>query len=288
MPTSPRFSRLIAIVTVTVISAATMAGYAGQPAVLGRNVSAGQRTPAHQIDHSTWNILLKKYVDDHGMVDYASWKATPADVQALDDYLGHLSTATFSQQTDEAVKLAFWINAYNAVTIEGILREYPTTSIRNHTAKLFGFNIWNDLKLLVDGQAYSLNDMEHEVLRKMGEPRIHFAIVCASIGCPRLLNEAYLPDQIDEQLTANTKAFFADSSKFRIDSRQRAVAVSPILDWFAEDFGSSRSEQLRRIAPYLPDPAVQELAQRGALTVRYLDYDWGLNDQAASRKPSQR
>ena len=148
-------------------------------------------------DHSTWNSLLSKYVDSDGKVNYQSWKANAADVHLLDEYLRHLSDASRKVPAKRAAKLAFWINAYNALTVRGILREYPTSSIRNHTAKLWGYNIWEDLQLHVGGEPVSLERMEHEILRKMSEPRIHFAIVCASVGCPRLLNQAYRADQLD-------------------------------------------------------------------------------------------
>ncbi len=260
---------------------------AASPVVLGVNVPLQERVPADSIDHSAWDTVLKKFVDDQGLVDYAAWKKSSVDVQALDEYLVQLSAASFTQTSDAKTKLAFWINAYNAVTIKGILREYPTTSIRNHTARLFGYNIWKDLQLLVEGRPYSLDQIEHEVLRKMGEPRIHFAIVCASMGCPRLRNEAYVPRQLDSQLTANARSFFADPSKFRYDSRQKSIAVSPILDWFKEDFGSTEAERLRRIAPYLPDAIARQLAESGA-QLTYLDYDWSLNDQASVRRATPR
>ena len=102
-----------------------------------------------------------------------------------------LSQANPQAHSTRHAKLAFWINAYNAVTVHGILREYPTSSIRNHTAKLAGYNIWKDLQLAIGGRAYSLDTMEHMILRPEREPQIHFAIVCASIGLSRLLNEAY-------------------------------------------------------------------------------------------------
>jgi hypothetical protein len=270
------------------IGAVPSTGFAGPTVLVGANVPDERRVPAEQIEHSQWDSLLKKYVDDGGMVNYAAWKANPDDMQALDSYLSHLSAASFSRQASAGVRLAFWINAYNAVTVKGILREYPTTSIRNHTAKLFGYNIWDDLKMKVGGRPYSLNEIEHEILRKLGEPRIHFAIVCASIGCPRLLNEAYVPDRLDEQLTANTRAFFADPGKFRYDAQQRSMTVSPILDWFGEDFGSTKAEQMRRIAPYLPDPAARRIAESGDATIRFLDYDWSLNDQARSAQAKPR
>jgi len=248
---------------------------AGSTVHVGTNVSADQRVDVERIDHSMWDSLLKKYVDEKGYVDYRSWKASSSDQQLLDRYLNHLSSAQITRSSSREAQLAFWINAYNAVTVKGILREYPTTSIRKHTSKLGGYNIWKDLKLTVSGRELSL---EHQVLRKMGEPRIHFAIVCASIGCPRLLNEAYTADRIDQQLATNTKSFFSDRSKFY--AQGQTIYVSPILDWFAEDFGPNTAAQMKTIAPYLPESA-QALALSGRAKVKYLDYDWGLNDRAA-------
>lgn len=254
--------------------------WAGSDVVIGRAAPAGQRVSIDQIDHSDWDALLQKYCDAKGMVDYAVWLRTGADRQRLEKYLAQLSTADPKRSAEGAAKMAFWINAYNAVTIHGILREYPTTSIRNHTAKVFGYNIWDDLVLPVGDGAYSLNQMEHEVLRNMGDPRIHFAIVCASIGCPPLLNSAYLPQQLDKQLTANAQRFFADQTKFRYDSSSRTMQLSPILKWFSDDFGPNQAAQLRTLVPFLPDQSAQTLATSGQASVSYLDYDWGLNDQA--------
>ncbi|MEK6239106.1 MAG: DUF547 domain-containing protein, partial [Planctomycetales bacterium] len=174
---------------------------AGEEWNVGRNVASARCVSMDQINHGAWDRLLKKHVDSQGYVNYRDWHASAADRQALDSYLKVLSTASASKSATSSAKIAFWINAYNAVTIKGILREYPTTTIRNHTAKLWGYNIWHDLKLWVGGGRYSLDQMEHKILRKMGEPRIHFAIVCASISCPKLLNEAYEPRRLDSQLT---------------------------------------------------------------------------------------
>lgn len=261
---------------------------AGPVVTVGVHVPAGHRAAVDSIDHSAWDTLLQRYVDASGMVDYASWKASAADQQALDAYLAQLSEARLSQQSSRQSRLAYWINAYNAVTVKGILREYPTTSIRNHTAKLLGYNIWKDLQLVVEGNRYSLEQIEHEILRKMDEPRIHFAIVCASIGCPRLLNRAYVAEQLEEQLTANAKAFFSDRTKFQYDVQRRTIAVSPILKWFAEDFGPTQADQLRRIAAHLPDAASRQIAESGSARISYLDYDWGLNDRSATRRTSNR
>lgn len=269
---------LLPVVSVVIFAFIAMPNaLGGSPVYVGK-----QRAIAlsmDEIDHSAWDDLLKKYVNDDGLVDYLRWKSTIADVRALDAYLGHLSSARRQSTASREAKLAFWINAYNAVTVRGILREFPTTSIRNHTAKLWGYNIWKDLKLYVGGQPVSLEAMEHEILRKMSEPRIHFAIVCASIGCPRLLNQAYQAGELDDQLERNAKDFFSRRQNFRYDVGRKRFYLSSILDWFADDFGDSQRDLLRRIAGWLPTEQAAEAARRGAVSVSHLDYDWDLNKQ---------
>ncbi|MCM2370204.1 DUF547 domain-containing protein [Aporhodopirellula aestuarii] len=256
---------------------------------LGQNVPESQRLSMDQIDHQDWNTLLKRYVDANGNVNYTAWQSSAADVQTLDRYLAQLSAAAPQSQTSDAARLAFWINAYNAVTIRGILREYPTTSIRNHTAKLFGYNIWKDLLLTVGGEPYSLDQIEHQLLRKLGEPRIHFAIVCASRSCPRLMAEAYTADKLEFQLTSNTKAFFANSGNFRYNPARQTFHLSSILDWFGEDFGRDDAALLRTIAPYLPTREAYDAAMTvsSSPSLSYLAYDWRLNDQATAATPSR-
>lgn len=252
---------------------------AGEKITVGQVVATNQQVSMNDIDHASWNKLLSKYVDNQGSVNYKAWKSNPGDVQALDTYLKILSHANRNLQASHQAQLAFWINAYNAVTIRGILREYPTSSIRNHTAKLFGYNIWHDLLLQVGDSQISLNDIEHKVLRKMNEPRIHFAIVCASKGCPRLLNQAYTADALEEQLTHNTRNFFANPANFQYDSSRQRFQLSSILEWFSEDFGNTTSERLKSIAPYLPTKAAYEAAAGNTAAIAYLSYDWSLNEQ---------
>ncbi|HUY90112.1 MAG TPA: DUF547 domain-containing protein [Pirellulales bacterium] len=285
-----RHGRFVSLVVLAVLAAALAPSLlsAGDKITLGKQFPAAKRVSFDQIDHAAWNKLLERYCDPQGMVDYTGWKASSPDRQSLEKYLASLSQADVAKPAAREAKLAFWINAYNAVTVEGILREYPTSSIRNHTAKVFGYNIWDDLLLTVGSQSYSLNQMEHEVLRKMGDPRIHFAIVCASVGCPPLRDEAYVADRIDEQLTDNAKRFFGNPAKFQAEPRSRKISVSPILKWFADDFGADQAAQMRTIAPFLPDKASQQLARSGQASVEYLDYDWSLNDQAKHPSTARR
>lgn len=268
--------RLCAI-AVLVFGFASTSVRGGSPVFVGRK--ATQQLSMDQVDHAAWDELLKKYVNKDGMVDYRGLKSNADDMNRLRRYLDSLSAANPSVTASRGAKLAFWINAYNAVTLHGILREYPTTSIRNHTPRLFGYHIWHDLQLYVGGTAYSLDTIEHQILRKMGEPRIHFAIVCASIGCPRLLNEAYRANRVDQQLETNAKDFFARSQNFRYDQSQQRFFLSSILDWFGDDFGGSQAEQLRRISQWLPSAAAQSAARQNAVRVSYLNYNWDLNQQ---------
>lgn len=269
--------------TAFMVGLAATPGFAKPP--LGKEWPSSQWVSMDQIDHSAFDALLRKYLDFDGFVDYRVWKGTSADRSALQAYLVQLSRASRRQPAGREAQLAFWINACNAVTIEGILQVYPTTSIRNHTAKVFGYNIWKDLPLIVGDEAFSLDQMEHEILRKMDEPRIHFAIVCASIGCPRLRKEAYRPDRLETQLADNARDFFSRPQNLRVDARGRTLYLSSILDWFGSDFGRTIPERLASLKPYLPD-AAGALAADPNVRVQYLEYDWSLNDQKT--RPAQR
>ncbi len=249
---------------------------AGAPVYVG--VRSAASVSIDKIDHTVWDALLKRYVDKDGMVDYRGFHANAADKAKLNAYLNHLSTANADVAATREAKLAFWINAYNAVTVHGILQKYPTTSIRNHTAKVVGYNIWHDLQLMVGGKPFSLDSMEHKILRKMSEPRIHFAIVCASKGCPRLLNEAFVASKMEQQLEVNTKDFFSRPHNFKHDPNSNKLYLSAIMDWFGGDFGATKAQQLARIAPWLPASS-QQAARTAGTKVAFLDYDWGLNAQ---------
>ncbi len=288
MSNSPRSLRkylcwvagLVAIVMVTFAALRL----ARPTVVIGREWPFGERVSCDMILHRPWDELLQRFVDDEGNVDYAAWKNSADDLHQLDEYLTSLSRLDEHRSASKSQRLAFWINAYNAVTVRGILREYPTSSIQNHVARVWGYNIWRDLKLVVGDTRYSLGEIEHRILRPLGEPRIHFAIVCASRGCPRLLNEAYTADLMEDQLQRNTLAFFANPSKCAADGKRHELRLSPILNWYASDFGSTAPILLQRIAGWLPDDA-QLLARSNNVRIVYLDYDWNLNDRSSETPP---
>jgi hypothetical protein len=248
---------------------------------LGKIVGEASTISMSEIDHDAWNQLLQAYVDEAGGVNYAALKASAEDSKVLDDYLTHLSMASLTKRSTRQERLAFWINAYNAVTVKGILQEYPTTSIRNHTSERRGeYNLWKSLMLNIGGQQASLDAIEHKVLRPMGDPRIHFAIVCASKGCPRLLNEAYVAESVETQLDANALHFFSVPQNFQYDVRRRTFKLSAILKWFGTDFGQGQAAQLKAIAKYLPTQEAQDAANANSVRLSYLKYSWDLNEQA--------
>ena len=239
-------------------------------------VPATTRVGFEQYDHRAWDGLLQKYVDRNGDVDYVTWQANQQDRSTLLNYLTGMSSIDTSAGSNRQAEMAFWINAYNAMTIEGILQLYPTRSIKDHAPDANGYNIWDDFKLPVGGTEYSLNNIEHQVLRKMGDPRIHFAIVCASKGCPQLSQRAYAASSLDQQLNYSAQLFFHTPSKFDYNLQQGQFGLSPIIQWFGEDFGRNDQERLRYLSQFMPADAGQ-FAANGSPTINYLDYDWSLN-----------
>lgn len=272
-----RYSGKLALLLLLVVGGAAFLATAREKRFVGQRSNGS--VSVDETDHQLWDQLLREHVDVDGLVDYGKWQRSESACRNLRKYLGMLSKADLDRQHSQQGKLAFWINAYNALTIYGILQEYPTTSIRNHTTAVFGYNIWRDLQLFVDGQPYSLEQIEHQILRKMDEPRIHFAIVCASLGCPRLLNRAYTRQNILEQLENNARNFFQQSKNLQFNAAMSGLRLSEIVNWFADDFGKDSATQLKTLAQWMPSGPAQDLAASGSASVSFLDYDWRLNDQ---------
>lgn len=268
----------------------TGAGSGGLQILLGRDWPPSERVSIDAIDHQAWDALLKNHVDQAGQVDYAAWKASREGVRGLEGYLNALARADATQPAARASRLAYWINAYNALTVWAILRDYSTVRNPDQSAAGTLSDALADIRLRVGSASFAIGQIEDEILRKLDEPRIHFAIVCGARGCPRLLNEGYTAAELEGQLTRNARAFFADLTKFNYDPSRNQVQLSPIIDWYGEDFGKDTAERLRRIAPYLPEEAARRLSTSGATNVTFLDYDSGLNDRSTPQdgKSSQR
>ena len=178
-----------------------------------------------------------------------------------------------------AEKLAFWINAYNILAIDAVTRAYPIDSILDEGS--FFYSVWKRTAGRVGGRNVTLEEIEHDILRPMGEPRIHMAIVCASISCPSLRREPWSGAFLDSQFDDSMRGFLADRSKgMSLDSDAGVIYVSKIFNWFEEDF-RFHGGVLAYITPYVPDADRNWLSQNARdIEIRYLHYDWNLNDLA--------
>jgi len=250
-----------------------------QPRFGGPGMSPSVRSSFDEISHDSFDRLLRRYVDCQGMVCYQSWRGQCGDIQSLESYLHHLGQADPSLPANGQARMAFYINAYNAMTIWGILHEYPVMSIQRIDGKRTSFAIFDDLQFW-DGESYrSLNGIENDVLRPLGDPRIHFALVCAARGCPRLRNRAYTAESLAWQLDDNAREFFSSHARFHISRLKQTVRMSPILDWYRDDFGQTDHEVVSTVFAFLPQRDQQWLSQNFDRNFKYLGYDWSLNDQ---------
>ena len=223
--------------------------------------------------HKLFDQVLEKYVDSQGRVNYAGLKSNPGTLEA---YLDLLAVNAPSDKATFQTGLAFWINAYNALTIKGVLDHYPTTSVRK--IKLFG-GFFSRIKFQVGGREYTLDNIEHDIIRyEFGDPRIHFALVCASIGCPILENRAFVPETLEERLDNATANFINNPEKVRLDRENRVLYLSQIFEWYAEDFEDTHDSVINFISEYLPEADATFLKAK-EVQIQYLQYDWRLNAQ---------
>lgn len=215
---------------------------------------------AQTLDHSQWNNLLKEFVSNDGHVDYKGLKSKQKE---LDAYISYLSNNTPNAEWSKKETLAYWINAYNALTIDLILKHYPVKSIKDIK------NPWKQQLWTLGGEAYDLDHIEHSILRKLNEPRIHFAIVCASYSCPKLANTAYTATNLEDQLTEAAKCFLEDTTRNQISASE--IKLSKIFKWFASDFKHNGSliDFLNKYSKVTIDADAKK---------SYLDYNWSLND----------
>jgi hypothetical protein len=248
---------------------------------------------AHAFDqkHGAWNALLQRHVvvaqdGSSSRVDYAGFRTDQGGFQAYLDGLSAVTEAEYRGWT-RAEQLAFLINAYNAFTIKLVLTRYPgLKSIKDLGS--FLKSPWKKEFFMLLGAERSLDDVEHGLIRAPGafdEPRIHFAVNCASTGCPMLRDKAYVAESLDAQLEDSVRRFLGDRSRNRYDPAAGTLDVSRIFDWYKADFEkgnrgiSSAAQFLARYADLLADgAAARAVVHQGQAQVRYLDYDWTLND----------
>ncbi|MBZ9787096.1 DUF547 domain-containing protein [Psychroflexus sp. CAK57W] len=228
--------------------------------ILGTNPLQAQ--DIHQ--HQQWNQLLETYVDADGNVNYKAFKQNE---KRLDAYLSLLNENPPDKSWTQAQKKAYLINAYNAYTVKLIIDNYPLESIRD----IGGFfsNPFSTEFAKIGRKAYSLDDIEKGMLLKMGDPRVHFAVNCASESCPKLADEAYVASKLDEQLNAAARSF-VNSNKNKLSRTD--VELSKIFKWYASDFETDGNSVIKFINSY-SDENISENA-----SVSYLSYSWKLNE----------
>jgi Protein of unknown function, DUF547 len=258
------------------------AAFAVAPAAIGQAFDHG---------HAAWSALLKKHVlplrgGQESQVRYAGFAADRAALKAFLDTLsavGEPAYAAFSK----AQQQAFLVNAYNAFTVELILTRYPKLESIKDLGSLLQ-SPWKPKWIPLLGSKVSLDDIEHQMLRKRGrfdDPRVHFGVNCASIGCPALREEGFVAERLDAQLDEQMLRFMSDRSRNRWNAQRGRLEVSKIFDWFGDDFRQGHRgiatlpAFMARFADVLADAGADRERIRGqAVDIAFLDYDWRLND----------
>lgn len=226
---------------------------------------------------AAYEAVLQKYVLDDGRVRYGALRADLSPLEAFVHQMGEVSPHSHPNLfSSREAKLAYWINAYNGFVLWAFARDYPEKRERL-TGRLGRLSFFYMKKFLVGGKKRSLAHIENKIIRaEFDEPRIHFAVVCASGGCPWLSRNAYTAENLEEMLEAETKRFFNQPRNLEIDERRKTIIVSRLLDWYKDDFGEGVGGLLTFIARYRPDIAGSLEAH--SWRVEYFDYDWRPND----------
>lgn len=211
----------------------------------------------------------------NGLVDYAHIKAQPAELDAYLADVAAIPAEDFARWNRED-RLALLLNLYNAQTLRLIADHYPVSSVRS--IGVLPGAVWRKLVVRFSGQVISLDHLEHRITRaEYHEPRLHFALVCAALGCPPLREEPYVGARLGRQLDDQGRRFLAQTDKNRFEPATGTLWLSPIFKWFKEDFLSDGGTLENYVQPFLPDHAGRELSAAQRVRIRFTDYDWTLN-----------
>jgi hypothetical protein len=224
---------------------------------------------AISFDHSRYDAVLKAHVKN-GRVDY---KAI-SNSENFKTYLDAIQGANPNALSTREEKLAFWINAYNAMTISFINRNPDVKSIRDIKP-----NVWKEQKFFIGGKSYTLDEIEHKIIiGELKEIRAHFVLVCAAKSCPILRSEAYTPSKISKQIDEQAKAFLNNPQRNRFDAETKTLYLSKIFEWYKDDFAKAGGSVQKFIEPYLAKERDKALLMQSDVRIEYLDYDWSLNN----------
>lgn len=245
---------------------------------------------AAAFDHSIWDRVLKAHVNRIGEVNYTAIKAQRAD---LDEYIRRLGEASPADRPElfpsRAHELAYWLNAYNAFVIRGVVDRYPTRSVLD-LGPLKRF-FWRK-DYTAGGVKMTLLHLENEIIRKRyREPRIHFALVCASLSCPMLSRDAFTADNLESELNRLAREFVNQRRNVTIDTAANEVTLSEIFKWYREDFESPGQTLLDYIRRYASEENRRALSTLKQPKIKYYDYDWSINEpgsRARAKSPHER
>lgn len=288
---------LMLLILSATLAAALVAGflYLNRPQLVRIEATLPADFPADGFSHAALERLLGKYVDEDGNVAYAAWHADPVDRQALDAYLSAVAAYSpdnaperFATRPD---RLAYWLYAYNAAVIHGVLQHWPLKSVTDVKAPIeavTGLGFFYRQRFLFGGEALSLYEVEHrKILDTYRDPRVHFVLNCASESCPVLRPELPTGDELEALLSTATRDFISDPRNVHIDHEKETVELSTIFKWYRKDFVN----EVRRLGlpadngvlDYIAHavPAMRSDVERAAAYKRnFRDYNWDLNDAA--------
>ena len=250
---------------------------------------------AQEFDHSykAWDTFLTNHVDKQGRVDYPKALKDQTDLNTTVKQLESVSAADIKTWSRDQ-QLAYWINAYNAFTMRVILDHYPIKRTSGIKARFYPANsirqipgVWDKITWKAAGEKITLGDIENVKLRKdLDEPRIHFAIVCASVGCPNLKDRAYTAEKVEAQLELESKKFVRNANKVKVDHANKVLYLSKIFDWFTDDFksytGAPAYDDHEGAAVFVArysSATTSNALLKAEYDVKWLDYDWSLNAQ---------
>ncbi|MFQ5601914.1 MAG: DUF547 domain-containing protein [bacterium] len=232
------------------------------------SLTQNRSAPNLEAEHRLFDLALQKHVQD-GLVDYQAM-AREQNFQKYVNWLKSVDAASFNSKTEE---LAFWINAYNALAIQGVITSYPLESV----LKAPGF--FNKKKHPVARQQLTLDQIEKGVIfRKFKNPKLHFVLVCAARSCPNLPDRAYSSENVFDRIEEVARIFLNNPQKNRLDRENKIFYLSQIFNWYQKDFLSENRSILNFIRPYLEQEKQVFLAEN-PVTIKYLEYDWNLNSQ---------
>ncbi len=227
------------------------------------------------LDHSGWTALLTKYIDERAGLNYFRYgEVSPPDLELLEEYIEALQAVTVTDLT-AGQQFAYWINLYNALTVWVILDHYPVDSIRDISYGLLTRGPWKEALVTVQDVDLSLDNIEHDILRPVfSDSRIHYAVNCASIGCPNLQPAAFTADNLEEQLEKAAAEYINHPRGARVEDEE--LIVSKIYDWYRDDFGESDLDVVDHLAEYASGSLADALADFDEIDD--YEYDWALNE----------